>query len=167
MEVAEEELDNQQVVHSAKAHVLTPEKESSHDSAKRVVVTSNPIASKEHGGEHVTDKRKQKFNEKMKELVFIRGIELVDLDDYDVTERKLQCDSSNLDDDNSPNVDGVGICDGPGSCSQTMDSNDKSASRLVGSEVREHSEPHTMPIASIETPFLMQLVKPFIWMLRL
>jgi hypothetical protein len=113
----------------------------------------NPVAGREPAVERVTDKGKGKVDAKMKEPVFIGGIELVDLDDCDVTDRKLQCDSTDSDDDEGPNADGVGVRDGPGSCSQTMDSNDESASRSVAPEVGEHSEPHTTPTASIDDPF--------------
>jgi hypothetical protein len=150
MEVAREELDNQQAVRNAEAHVLAPERESSHDSAERGVAAWNPITSTEPVVERVTDKGKEKVNEKMKELVFIGGVELVDLDDCDVTVKKLQCDSIDSDDDKSPNADGVGISDGLGSCSKTMDSSDELAARSVALEVGEHSEPHTMPTTSID-----------------
>jgi hypothetical protein len=88
----------------------------------------------------------------MKEPVFIGGVELVDLDNCDVTDRKLQYDSTDSDNNESPNADGVGVRDGPGSCSQTMDSNDEPASRSVAPEVGEYSEPHTTPTASVEDP---------------
>jgi hypothetical protein len=100
--------------------------------------------------ERVTDKGKEKVDEKIKEPMFIRGIELVDLDDCDVTDRKLQCDSTDSDDDESPNTNGVGVRDGPGSCSKTMDSSDEPAARSVVLEVGEHSEPQTTPTAFID-----------------
>jgi hypothetical protein len=150
MEEAGEELDNQQAVRNAEAHVLAPERESSHDSAERGVAASNPIASMEPAAERITDKGKEKVDEKMKEPVFIGGVELVDLDNCDVTDRKLYCDSSDSDDDESPNADGVGVHDGPRSCSKTMDSIDEPAARTVAPEVGEHSEPHTTPTASID-----------------
>jgi hypothetical protein len=43
----------------------------------------------EPAGEHVTDKGKEKVDEKMKEPVFIGGVELIDLNDCDVTDRRL------------------------------------------------------------------------------
>ena len=134
------------------AHVLTHEREFSHNSFERAVAALIPIASREHAREHVMDKRKEKVNEKMKEPVFIGGIPLIDLDDCDVTNNELQCDSSDLDNNIRPNPDGIGICDGPRSCLQPMDSNVESTSRLVALEVRKHFEPHTMPIASIDDP---------------
>ena len=98
------------------------------------------------------DNGMEKVNEKIKKQVFIRGVPLVDLDDCDITNNKLLCNSSNLDDNISPNADGIGVCDGLGLFLQTMDSNIESASRLVAPEVGEHFEPHTTPIASIDDP---------------
>ena len=79
----------------------------------------------------------------------IGGVSLVNLDDCDVIDNKLLCNSSDLDNDVSPNVNGVGVHDGPGSCLQTMDANVESTSRLVSLEVGEHSEPHITPTTSI------------------
>ena len=160
-----EELDNKQAVRGVEVHIFALERESCYNSAEHIVAASNPIVSREHAKKRVTNKRKEKVDEKMKELVFIGGVELVDLDNYDVTDRKLQYDSTDSDDDDSPNIDGVGVCDGPRLCSQTMDLNIESTSRSVAPEVGEHSEPHTMPTTSIDNPFLMQLVRPFIQML--
>jgi hypothetical protein len=64
----------------------------------------------------------------------------------------LQYDITNSDDDEGPNADGIGVRDAHGSCSQTMDANDESASRLVAPEVGEHSEPYTTPTTSVKDP---------------
>jgi hypothetical protein len=139
-------------VPNAEAHVLMPEKESSQGTAERVVAASNPAADSRTIAERITDKGKEKMEEKKNEPVFIGGIELVNLDDCDVPDRKLQCNNTDSDDDEGPNADGIGVRDGPGSCSQTMDANDESASRPVAPEVGEYSEPHTTPTASVEDP---------------
>jgi hypothetical protein len=89
MEVAGEELDNQQAARNAEAHVLAPERESSHDLAERAVAASNLVPSREPAAERITDKGKEKVDEKMKEPMFIGGVELVFLDDCDVPDRKL------------------------------------------------------------------------------
>jgi hypothetical protein len=152
MEVTGEELDNQQAAPNAEAHVHVPERESSQGIAKRAVATLNPAANSGAVAEYVTDKGKEKMEEKKKEPVFIGGVELVDLDDCDVFDKKLQCDNIDSDDDEGPNADDIGVRDGPRSCSQTMDANDESASRSVAPEVGEYSEPHTTSIASVEDP---------------
>ena len=92
------------------------------------------------------------MEEKKKEPVFIGSVELVDLDDCDVLDRKLQCDNIDSDDVKDPNADDIGVRDGPRLCSQTMDANDESTSRSVTPEIGEHSEPHTMPTAFVEDP---------------
>ena len=73
-------------MHSVEAHVPMPEIDDLiervvHKSAACVRAASNPIMSMEHAGEHVKDKRKEKVDEKMKELVYIGGVPLVDLND--------------------------------------------------------------------------------------
>ena len=143
MEVAGEEVDNEQAVRGTEAH----------DSVERAGAASNPIASREHAGERISDKGKVKVDEKMKEPMYIGGIPLVDLDDCNVTDNKLLCDSFDSNNDVSPNVDSVGVCNGLGSCSQTMDANVEITSRLVSLEVGEHSEPHITATASIDNPF--------------
>ena len=121
MEVAGEELDNQQALCNVEAHVPEPEIDDSaervvHELAARVRATSNPIMSMEHAGVHVKDKRKEKVDERMKELVYIGGVSLVDLD-IEVTDKDLMMDSSESDDNVSPNPDSVGVRDGPRSSS--------------------------------------------------
>jgi hypothetical protein len=100
------------------------------------------------------DKGKHKVEEKTKELVFIGGVELVDLDNYDVSDKKLQCGSTDSDDDEGPNAGGIRVHDGPGSCSQTMETNDESTSMSVALEVGEHSEPLTTTTDVVEDPVL-------------
>ena len=84
--------------------------------------------------------------------MFIKGIPLIDLHDCDVTNNKLLCNSSDSNDDDSPNVNSIGFCNGPRSYLQTMDSNIESTSRSVALEIGEHSEPYTMSTASIYDP---------------
>ena len=157
MEVAREEVDNQQAMRGAETHVPALEIDDSaelaiHESAVRAGAASNPIMSTEHARERVKDKEKEKVDERMKEPVYIRGVLLVDLDNMEVSDKDLMIDTSKSDDDVSPNPDGIGIRGGPRSCSQTMDSNVEFASRLVALEVEEHCEPHTTPTASIDDP---------------
>ena len=149
MEVAGEELDNQQALRGAEAHILAPEIDDSVEPARAAL---NPIASREHAREHIMDKEKEKIDEKMKEPVFIRGIPLVDLNDYDVSDNKLLYDSSDPDDNDNPNADDIGVWDGLGSCLQTMDLNVESASRSVVPKGGKHFEPYTTPTASIQNP---------------
>jgi hypothetical protein len=150
MEVARKKLDNQQASPNIEAHILAPQRESSQDLAERAVAASNLVPSREPAAERITDKGKEKVDEKMKEPMFIGGVELVNLDNFDVTDKKLQCDSTDSDYDDGPNSDGVGVHNGPRSCSQTMDANDESASMSVALEVGEHSQPHTTSTAFID-----------------
>jgi hypothetical protein len=51
-------------------------------------------------------------SKKKKELVFIHGVELVDLDDCDVPDTRLQSDSENTDDKEAPNREEMDVDDG-------------------------------------------------------
>jgi hypothetical protein len=84
MEVNREELDDQQAAPNGEAHVLALERESSQGTAERAVAASNPTADSGAVAERVTDKGKEKMEEKKKEPVFIGGIELVDLENCKV-----------------------------------------------------------------------------------
>ena len=157
MEVAGEELNNQQAVLGAEAHVPAPKIDDSvehtdHESTIHVRVASNPIMSMEHAVMRIKDKGKEKVDEIMKEPVYIGGVSLVDLDDIEVSDKDLMMDTSESDDVVSPNPDGVGVGDGLGSSSQAMDSNIESASKLVAPEIAVHPEPRTTSTASIDNP---------------
>ena len=104
------------------------------------------------GGKRIKDKGKGKVNEKLKELVFIGSISLVDLDDIEVSEKNLMIDISESDDDVSSNPDSIGVRGGPRLCSQAIDSNVEPTSTLVALEIGEHPEPYTTPTASIDDP---------------
>jgi hypothetical protein len=71
----------------------------------------------------VDEKGKEKVEEKKKEPVFFKGVELVDLDDCDVPDLKLQCDSDDTNDDNSPNPKDMDVGDGGASSSQCLEPN--------------------------------------------
>jgi hypothetical protein len=51
-------------------------------------------------------------SKKKKELVFIHGVELVDLDDCDVSDRRLQCNSEDTNDKEAPNREEMDVDDG-------------------------------------------------------
>jgi hypothetical protein len=50
-------------------------------------------------------------------------VELVDLDDCDVPDRKLQCDSDDTNDDGAPKPEGMDVDNGGASSSQCLDPN--------------------------------------------
>ena len=49
------------------------------------------------------------MEEKKKEPTFIRGVELVDLDDHNVLDMKLHCNSNGTDDDNALKSEGMDV----------------------------------------------------------
>ena len=67
----------------------------------------------------VIDKKgKEKVEEKKKEPIFFKGVELVDLDDCDVLDIRLQCNSDDTDDNDAPNLEDMDVGDGSASNSQ-------------------------------------------------
>ena len=60
----------------------------------------------------VDEMGKDKEEEKKKVPISFMGVELVDLDDYDVPDRKLQYNSDDTDDDNGPKPKGMDVGNG-------------------------------------------------------
>jgi hypothetical protein len=77
--------------------------------------------------------------EKKKEPIFFKGVELVDLDDCDIPDMKLYCDSNDTDDDDSPNPEDMDVGDGGASSSQYLEPNLGAAPEPVQSAVPVHS----------------------------
>jgi hypothetical protein len=61
-------------------------------------------------------------SKKKKEPVFLGGVELVDLDDCDVPDRRLQCDIEDSDDEDVPNREEMDADVRAPSCGQTVGS---------------------------------------------
>jgi hypothetical protein len=55
-------------------------------------------------------------SKKKKEPVFLGGVQLVDLDDYDVPDRRLQCDSEDTDNEEVSNREEMDVDIGAPSC---------------------------------------------------
>jgi hypothetical protein len=71
----------------------------------------------------IKEKGKEKVEEKKKETVFFKGVELVDLDDCNVPDMRLQCDNDDTDDDDAPNPEDMDVGDGGASSSQRLEPN--------------------------------------------
>ena len=66
----------------------------------------------------VSDKKsKDKVEEKGKEPIFYKDVPLVDLDDCDVSDNMLHCDSNDSDDNDAPNLEYMDIGDSGASSS--------------------------------------------------
>ena len=63
------------------------------------------------------------MEEKKREPVFFKGVELVDLDDCDIPDMRLQCDSNDTDEDHTPNPKDMDVDNGSASSSQCLESN--------------------------------------------
>jgi hypothetical protein len=70
-------------------------------------------------------------SKKKKEPVFLGGVELVNLDACDVTNRRLQCDSGDTDEEEAPNREEMDVDVGAPSCVQTVGPSSSTASAQV------------------------------------
>jgi hypothetical protein len=79
-------------------------------------------------------------SKKKKEPVFIYRVELVDLDDCDVPDRRLQCDSEDTDEEEAPNWEEMDVDDGAPSSVQIVgpSSSTTSAPVLAAVPVQTH-----------------------------
>jgi hypothetical protein len=62
-----------------------------------------------------------KVEQKKKGLMFIGDVELVNLDDYKVLDKRLQCDNNNTDDKDIMNPEGMDVDNGAASCLQNWE----------------------------------------------
>lgn len=53
-----------------------------------------------------------KESKKKKELMFMRGVELVNLDDYNISDKRLQYDSEDTDEEEAPNWEEMDVDEG-------------------------------------------------------
>jgi hypothetical protein len=100
----------------------------------------------------VKEKVEEKVEEKKKEAVFFKGVELVDLDDCDIPDMRLQCDNDDTDDDDAPNPDDMDVDDGGASSSQRLELNIGPTVKLLQSSVRVHSDRPSEATPSVYDP---------------
>jgi hypothetical protein len=100
----------------------------------------------------IDGKGKEKVEEKKKEPVFFMGVELVDLDDCDVLDGKLQCDSDNTDDDDTPKSEGMDIGYGGASSSQCLEPNLGPTTEPMPSAVPIHGDRPSEATPSVHDP---------------
>ena len=102
----------------------------------------------------VVDKKgKEKVEWKKKEPVFFKGVELVDLDDCNVPDMRLQCDSEDTDDDDALNVEDIDIGNGSTSNSQCLEPNTSPTAEPPQSSAGAHGDCPSKAIPSIHDPF--------------
>jgi hypothetical protein len=70
--------------------------------------------------DHEQDKGKEIWKEKKKDPMWIGGMELIDLSDCKVPNKKLQCDNEDTNDKEVPNPDGMDVGEGARSCLQIV-----------------------------------------------
>jgi hypothetical protein len=134
------EVDNLAVAPQRLSGEVVPDKPPSPSAGAQPPSDVGAIQDDDTRVDFVDEKGKEKVEEKKKEPVFFKGVELVDLDDYDVPDMKLQCDNDDTDDDDAPNPEGMDVGDGGASSSQCLEPNTSPAAELLQSSVRVHSD---------------------------
>ena len=71
----------------------------------------------------VDDKKSKEKVEKRKEPVFFKGVPLVDLDDCNVFDNRLHCNSNDSDDNDAPNLEYMDVGNGSASSLQCLEPN--------------------------------------------
>jgi hypothetical protein len=99
----------------------------------------NNTEARVHDGENEGDDTSE--GGKKKEPVFLEGVELVDLDDCDVPDRRLQCDNEDIDDKEAPNREEMDVDVGAPSCVQTVGPSSSTTSAPVLPAVPVQTDP--------------------------
>ena len=84
--------------------------------------TVNDTEARMHDEENEEDDTSED-SKKKKESMFLEGVELIDLDNCDVLDIKLQCDSKDTNDEEAPNWKEMDVDIGAPSCVQTIQPN--------------------------------------------
>ena len=92
------------------------------------------------------------MEEKKKEPFFFMDLELLNLDDYNVPNMKLHCNSNDMDDDDAPKPEGMDVGDGNSSSSHCLEPNFGLVVEPVPSVVPAHYEHPPKAILSIFDP---------------
>jgi hypothetical protein len=80
-------------------------------------------------------------SKKKKEPVFIHGVELVDLDECNVPDRRMQCDNKDTNNKKAPNREEMDVDDGAPLSMQTLGPSSSIASALVSAVVLVQIDP--------------------------
>jgi hypothetical protein len=119
---------------------LVPDRPFSLSAGTQLALDAGAIQDDDVGLDVVDGKDKEKVEEKKKEPVFFMDLELVDLDDCDVPDMKLHCDSNDMDDDDAPKPEGMDVGNGGVLSSHCLEPNFGPAAELVPSAIPVHYE---------------------------
>jgi hypothetical protein len=133
------EVDNLAAALQPLSGEVVPDKPPSPSSGAQPPSEAGAIQDDDARVDVLDEKGKEKVEEKKKEPVFFKDVELVDLDDYNVPDMKLLCDSDDTDDDDSPNPEDMDVGDSGASNSQCLEPNLGPAPEPVQSAVPVHS----------------------------
>ena len=100
-----------------------PDKPSSPSTSAQPPSDAEEILGNDTRMDVIDEKDKKKVEKKKKDLVFFQAVELVDLDDCDVPDMRLQCNNKDMDDDDALNPDDMDVGDGGASNSQCLEPN--------------------------------------------
>ena len=106
----------------------------------------------------IDKKSKETVEEKKKEPIFFKDVELVDLDDCNILDNKLHCDCNDMDDDDAPNPEDMDVVDSCASSSQCLELNTGPATELLQSSIRVSSD-HPSEAASSVYDLLFNAAK--------
>jgi hypothetical protein len=148
----EMEVDNLAAAPQSLSGEVVPDKPPSPSTGAQPPSDVGAIQDNDARVDFVDEKGKEKVEEKKKEPVFFKGVELVDLDDYDIPNMKLQCDSDDTDDNDAPNPEGMDVGDSGASSSQCLEPNTSPTVEPLQSSVRVHSDHPSEATPSVHDP---------------
>jgi hypothetical protein len=146
------EVDNLAAVPQRLSGEVVPDKPPSPSTGAQPPSNAGAIQDDDARVDFVDEKDKEKVEEKKKEPVFFKGVELVNLDDCDVPDMKLQCDSDDMDDYDVPNPKGMDVGDGGAFSSQCLEPNTGPAAEPLQSSVQIHSDRPSKATPSVHDP---------------
>jgi hypothetical protein len=106
------EVDDVEVSPHRRFAAMRPDRPPSLSAGVQATSDAGSIQDDDVGVDVVDGKGKEKMEEKKKEPIFIKDVKLIDLDDCNIPDMKLHCDSDDTDDDNAPKPEGMDVGDG-------------------------------------------------------
>jgi hypothetical protein len=121
--LTEMEVDNLVAAPQCLFGEVVPDKPPSPSASAQLPSDAGAIQDDDARMDIVDKKGKEKVEEKKKEPVFFMDVELVDLDDCDVPDMKLQCNNDDTNNNDIPKSEGMDVGDGGASSLQCLEPN--------------------------------------------
>ena len=132
----EMEMDNLAAALQYLSGEVVRDKPPSLSAGAQPLLDARAIQDDDAGMDIVDEKAKEKVEEKKKEPVFFMGLELVDLDDCDDFDMKLQYERNDMDDDDAPKPEGMDVSNSGASSLQCLEPNTDPSVEPLQSSVR-------------------------------